>query len=143
MGVIRRNILFILSACFFIIIGCLYIERAYIDVPIVDGLLMLPNVEKYFLKTFSLIDFNQVWGEHRLIGYAVIYLINTLFFGLNIKLEAYIFVIAYTFICIMLYRSFIRSIPHSPRKKQGLLIQLFFLPILFTIFSLAHPLFYT
>jgi len=83
--IIKNNYLVISAFILFSLFIVLYINRASMDVPFLDGLMMLPIVDKYFNGTMTLNDFNIRFGEHRLIGYSLIYLLNAIFFELNIK----------------------------------------------------------
>lgn len=122
----------------FILLEIVYINRSFIDVTFLDGLMPLPMIEKYFQGNLSLTDINMSWGQHRLIGYSLIYLANTVFFGLNIKLEPYIFLLSYFSIGLVLYFVYKKFLKTFFKNSFRWWMELSYLPILFLIFSLVH-----
>lgn len=128
--------------CSFIVLllfGIIYINRSYLDVPYLDGLMPIPIIDKYFQGRLSFVDINMSWGEHRLIGYSLIYLINTVVFGLNMRLEPFIFLLSdllIGFILYFIYKKFLKNVLKNNFQKW---MEISFLPILFLIFSLVHP----
>ncbi len=136
---IRRNILIIGAFAILFLFVAFYINRTFLDVPYLDGLMMVPNVGKYFDKTLTIQDINQRWFEHRLIGYSVIFLINTIVFGLNMKLDPFVFLIAYSLIGLVLYFPYKRLLMTQIKNKSSKLTDVSYLFILLIIFSLVHP----
>jgi hypothetical protein len=136
---VGRNILIIGVFCILFLFVALYIDRTFVDVPYLDGLMMVPNVEKYFDHTLSIQDIDQRWFEHRLIGYAVIFLMNAIVFGLNMKLDAFIFLISYFLIGLLLYFPYRKFLTVQLKNKMDKSIDISYAFILAAIFSLVHP----
>jgi hypothetical protein len=135
----KGNFLIYFSFVFLTLLGVVYINRSLIDVAFLDGLMPLPMVEKYFQGNLSFKDINMNWGEHRLIGYSLIFLFNTIFFHLNMKLESYIFLMSYLIIGLILYFVYKDFLVKALNKKVNKWMTFSYLPILFLIFSLVHP----
>lgn len=139
MKFIKNNLWIICVFVFFILFGVVYINRTFVDVVFLDGLMPLPLIEKYFNGSFSFKDLNLIWGEHRLTGYLLIYLINTIVFGLNMRIEPFIFLLSYFLIGLIIYGIYKKLFRDVFKNNYQLWIEISFLPILFLIFSLVHP----
>jgi len=139
MNFIKKNFLVICAFIFFILLVIIYINKSFVDVPFLDGLMPLPMVEKYFQGKLSFRDMNMRWGEHRLIGYSLIYLVNAILFGLNIKVDAFLFLLTYFLIGVMIYFFYKRFFINNLRKDFNIWIQISYISILSVIFSLMHP----
>lgn len=139
MNFVKRNFLIIFTFILFILLVIIYINKSLIDVPFLDGLMPLPMVEKYFQGKLSFRDINMRWGEHRLIGYSLIYLANAIFFALNIKVEAFLFLLTYFSIGAVIYLCYKRFFINNLRKDFNIWIQISYISILSVIFSLVHP----
>lgn len=135
---IRKYSIFISILLLFTLLLSFYIQRRYVDVPFLDGLGPIPLVDKFFKKTLTLQDINMKGAEHLLIGYALIYLFNASIFGLNMKIEPYIFLFCYFMIGIIIFISY-KKLFSSLSIKNINWIQISYIPILFIIFSLVHP----
>ena len=94
-------------------------------------------VEKYFKGTLTFKDINLRWEEHRLIGYSLIYLLNTILFGLNMKVEAYIFLLTYFLIGAIIYIFYKRFFVNNLKKDFNIWIQISYISILAIIFRHA------
>ncbi len=138
-NVLKNNLLVISSIIIFLLLTIIYIELRFVDVFFLDGLMMVPIVYKYFRHILTLKDIIQQWGEHRLIGYSLIYLANAIIFKLNLKIEAYIFMLVYLLNTIIIYINYKNLFEKKFSKRFKLLIQISYLPIVFFTFSLVHP----
>jgi len=138
-NVLKNNLLVISSIIIFLFLTIIYIELRFVDVFFLDGLMMVPIVDKYFRHILSFKDIVQQWGEHRLIGYSLIYLTNAIVFKLNLKIEAYIFMLVYLLNTIIIYINYKNLFEKQFSKRLKLLIQISYLPIVFFTFSLVHP----
>jgi len=136
---IKNNLLIIGAFIVLILLSISNVNRAFIDVPYLDGLMQVPTVEKYFNGTLIFSDISKRWGEHRLIGYTLIFLLNTVLFGLNMKMEPFVFVLVYSLIGLVLYFCFKNIFKEIFKDKFKKLIDILYLPILFIVFSLVHP----
>lgn len=138
---IKSNFVVISILVLFSFILFMYIQRTYVDVIYLDGLLQVPNIDKYFHGTLSFQDiFNNPtwsWGQHRLVGYSIIFLLNAIFFNLNMKIEPAIFMLSYIFIGAVVFLYYSHIISKNSIKKVW--FDLSAITILFTIFSLGHP----
>ncbi|MDD5693583.1 MAG: hypothetical protein PHU86_03880 [Patescibacteria group bacterium] len=99
----------------------------------------LTTVDNYYQGKLSLNDIIRPFGEHRLVGYSLIYLGNAIFFGLNIILEPYIFLLTYIVIAIFLYLPYKKFFRAYFEKIDKRWIQISYASILLIIFSLVHP----
>lgn len=136
---IKNNLIVIIAFVVFSLLTVLYIERTYVDAPFLDGLMQVPTVEKYFKGTLSIQDITKQWGEHRLIGYSLIFLINTVLFGLNMKVEPYIFLLTYFLIGSIIYFFYKKFFVNNLKNFFNICIQISYVSILTIIFSLTHP----
>lgn len=136
---IKNNLLIICVFIILVLFSIFNVNRTFIDVPYLDGLMQVPTVEKYFNGTLKFSDIAQRWGEHRLIGYTLIFLLNTILFGLNMKMEPFVFVLVYFLIGLVLYFCFKNIFKTIFKNKFKKWIGLLYLPILFIVFSLVHP----
>jgi hypothetical protein len=136
---IKENIVFLCSMATFVTIHILYIDRGYTDVYFLDGLLQVPNIEKYYEGTLTLKDIFKPFGEHRLAGYSIIFLLNTIYFGLNLKIEPLIFLITYSIIGIILYFQYKRFLISNLKRDFKFGVQFSYIIILVSVFSLTHP----
>jgi len=136
---IKNNLLIICAFVILILLSISNVNRSFIDVPYLDGLMQVPTVEKYFSGTLKFSDIAQRWGEHRLIGYTLIFLLNTILFRLNMKMEPFIFVLVYFLIGLVLYFCFKNIFKEIFKDKFKKWMEILYLPILFITFSLVHP----
>lgn len=139
MKFIKNNLLIIIAFIVFILLEIIYVNRSLINVLYLDGLMQVPNIEKYYNGTLNISDISHQWGEHRLIGYSLIFLLNAIFFGLNTRLEQFLFVLCYFLIGLVLYikyKEFLKNVFKRNFKKW---MEISYVPILFLIFGLTHP----
>ena len=137
---LRKNYIVVAALLIFLFMGIVYIQKNFVNAPFEDGLWMLPILGKYFNGTLSLHDMTRPFGEHRLIGYHLIFLLNALLFHLNMKVEPLLCLLSYFFIGILLYFPYKRSLgASSPNESKDIWVQLSYVTILFSIFSLVHP----
>lgn len=137
---LKNNIIVIVALLLFVFFVSLYVRRTFIDVPFLDGMLQLPTVDKYFQGTLSTNDImtNQ-FGEHRLIGYSLIFLLNTIIFHLNMTVEPYIFLAIFTSLAVIIYFSYKSFFKKTRPNISMAWVQISYIPILAIIFSLVHP----
>ena len=138
-NIFRKNYLIISAFLLLTILIIIYINKTYIDVLFLDGLNTVPILGKFFEGSLSFSDINRQLGEHRLLGYKIIFILNSLIFHLNIKAEPFVFLFSYFSIAIIIYyayENFLRAVLKTdfrPWMKNT------YLPILFLVFSLVHP----
>lgn len=139
LNILRKNYLIISAFLLFTILIVIYINKTYIDVLFLDGLNTVPILGKLFEGNLSFADINRQLGEHRLLGYKLIFILNSLIFHLNIKIEPFIFLFSYFSIALIfyfVYTNFLRVVLKADFRPW---MNNTYLPILFLIFSLVHP----
>lgn len=122
----------------FAAIVAVYIQRAFIDVYYLDGLMMVPILEKFYQGTIQYSDWMTSWEQHRLPGYVGIFILNAKVFGLNAKVEPHVFLLSFCIVGAVLYRPFVRFIKESVGLENGIPVSLAYVVILSAVFSLAH-----
>ena len=139
---LKGNALVVSALIAFLSIGILYIKKNFVNAPFEDGILMVPFLGKYFTGKLSFHDIARPFGEHRLIGYHIIFLLNTILFHLNMKIEPLLCLLSYFFVGVLLYfpyKQFFNDSSDQAGSSRNLWIQISYISILFSIFSLAHP----
>jgi hypothetical protein len=117
----------------------MYIQRAYVDVYYLDGLMQVPNLEKYYAGTLTFQDVAKPWGEHRLIAYTLMFLLNARLLGLNAVAEPYWFLFTYALIAGVLYFPFAEVFRKAGGNRREWRIAVAYIAILYVIFGLTHP----
>ncbi len=109
------------------------------DIILQDQWRFLPMVKNYFEGSFS---FNELWIPHNfhlIPAYKTFFLLDAIFFGLNMKLEIFIGLIALLLASIILYHRFSLSLkPHA----QPVAIQLSFTLLALVLFSFNQWVYY-
>ena len=119
-----------------LVLSAWYIRRDFVDVvwldafghvPFIDGVLDGEPLQEVFATPF--------FGEHLILGYRFVMIVNAWLFGLDMRLDPVLFVFAYTVTAAFVYAEVMKIA--GPRRPWALLVV--FLPLGFLCFSLVAP----
>jgi len=92
----------------------------------------LDVIRDYYQHGFSFRDVWEGWGPHRTPAYKTLFLLDAIYFHLNVKLEIYAGILALLAMAVMIYQSYRESMRDS---LSPIKLQLSFLVIATVIFS--------
>lgn len=116
------------------------VHYAASDVVTRDQWHFLAGIDDYYQHGFKLVDLWASHSEHRTPGYKLLFLLNALWFHLNLLLECYIGVVALLLSAVWLYRSYRASLGDSARPLYA---QLSFVVLAAVFFSFNQWILYT
>lgn len=118
--------------------SCLwYVQRGFVDVIILDGFIHVPYIGNALEPGGTFADVVQApfAGEHFLLGYRLMLFANAKLFGLDMRMDPLMFILAFTATAAILHAEFARVF--SPFRPLARLI--LFIPIGLLAFSLVAP----
>lgn len=116
------------------------VHAAAADVVTRDQWHFLAGIDDYYQHGFKLVDLWASHSEHRTPGYKLLFLLNALWFHLDLLLECYIGVLALLLSAVWLYRSYRDSLGD---KVHPLSAQLSFVVLAAVFFSFNQWILYT
>lgn len=116
------------------------VHVAAADVVTRDQWHFLAGIDDYYQHGFKLVDLWASHSEHRTPGYKLLFLLNALWFHLNLRLECYIGVLALLLSAVWLYRSYRASLGDGVRPLAA---QLGFVVLAAVFFSFNQWILYT
>jgi hypothetical protein len=103
-----------------------YIRSTSIDVPFQTSFFFMDNLIKYYNGTLTFKDMTVPYGEHRVLGTNIIFIINAIIFKLNTKIEHWIFFLVYLITDFLIISKFVISgIRTSTIKSSNIFYTLF------------------
>lgn len=132
--ILSKNRFFIASLVLLVFICILYIYSATVNTVMIATIPDVLLIDKFHQGTLTFQDLWVPFGEHRLLGFRLLFLFGSLFLGLNSFYALYLVIGTFVLSSLILYILYKRSLPSSDIKK----IQLNFLPVLLIIFALTQ-----
>jgi hypothetical protein len=133
---LRRWTPFLVALVVPLVLSVLYIQRAYVNVMFADGILPAPMIGTFLAGHGTFGDlFGQPFGEHLLLGYRTMQLVNAEIFALDLRFDPVMFVVAFALTAAIIYAEFSKAFTGL---RTQLLVPLF-LPLGFLCFSLVAP----
>jgi uncharacterized membrane protein YidH (DUF202 family) len=127
---------------FFVVLGVplvmsfWYIQRTFVNVMFLDGLLHAPMIGRFFAGQGTLADlFGTPFEAHLILGYRVMQLVNAHLFALDLRFDPVMFVVASAATAAFIYASLSRAFADI----RTLLLVPLFLPLGLLCFSLVAP----
>lgn len=120
-----------------IAISLVYVHRTYVNVVILDGFIHVPHIGDALAHGGSIRDLVRApfSGEHLLLGYRLYLFANAKLFGLDMRLDPVMFVLASAATTGILYADFLKIF----RSRRPALLFLAFIPLGFLSFSFVAP----
>jgi hypothetical protein len=114
-----------------------YVRRTYVDVVMLDGFAHVPFVDQVLdgNATLSSVTAEPYFGEHLYLGYRAIMIANGALFGLDMRLDPVLFVLAFAGVAVLYHLEVARVVSQERRWPLWLLT----VPLVFLSFSLVAP----
>jgi hypothetical protein len=133
---LRRWVPFVAVLLAPLVLSFLYVQRAFVNVVFADGLLPVPMIGRFLAGQGSFADLlGHPFGEHLLLGYRAIELVNAKLFSFDLRVDAVLFVVAFAVTAAIIYAEFSKAFA----DVRTLLLVPLFLPLGFLCFSLVAP----
>jgi hypothetical protein len=131
---LRRWIPFFVVLVVPLVMSFRYIQRTFVNVEFADGLLPVPMIGRFLAGHWSFTDlFGTPFGEHLLLGYRGMELVNARLFAFDLRFDAVMFVVAFALTAAIIYAEFSKAFAGF---RTALLVPQF-LPLGFLCFSLV------
>lgn len=120
-----------------LLLSAWYVQRTYVDVVMLDGLAQVPFVDQVLdghphLQDVLATPFGM---QHFLLAYRFMMIVNAWLFGLDMRLDPVLFVVAYAVTAALIYAEVAKVLG---RRRPWILLAVF-LPLGFLCFSLVAP----
>ncbi|WP_148293849.1 hypothetical protein [Azospirillum sp. B4] len=119
-----------------------YIINTSVDIPFQTSFFFLTNLRAYYDGTLTLADLTVPFGEHRVIGCNLIFLANAILFGLNTRIEHYIFFLCYAAMMVAIFIPYVANHASLTTGKQNRHMVSFFILTLFMAMINMSPIQY-
>jgi hypothetical protein len=133
----RRCLPFLVVLIPAILILVWYIQRTYINTVYLDAFIFDPLIDQFLngnSSLNSLFIFGR-FGEHLIVGYGILSLLNAKFLALDMRLDPFMFLVASTVSAAIVYAECIKVFSNV----RSIILGLIFLPLSFLCFSLVAP----
>lgn len=130
-----RWLLFLLVVVPLLLLLLWYIHRTFVNTIYLDGFMYVPLIGRFLEGNWSLGDLFVRFGEHMVVGYGLLSLLNAKFLALNMQLDPVMFLAASSVIAAIVYAECSRVFSTVRLYVLGIL----FVPLGFLCFSLVAP----
>lgn len=118
-----------------LILSFIYVEHTWVDTVFLDGFIHVPLVGRFMSGNLAMSEFFQPAGEHILLGYKALFLLNARYLDLDMRLDPVMFVLSFLLLSSLIYLECSKIL----KNEKLWLLGIFFIPLALISFSLTAP----